>query len=50
MIAVLLGITIGKEAPVPFLLPGVILILTGLFQMLYGDLLYKKFRSSKKNI
>ncbi|MBN1602268.1 MAG: EamA family transporter [Chitinispirillaceae bacterium] len=41
LIAVLLGIVLGKEKPVPYLIPGIILILTGLFQMLYGDLLFK---------
>lgn len=43
MIAVVLGLVIGKEQPVPFLVPGIILILTGLFQMLYGDMLFRQF-------
>lgn len=45
LIAVLLGIAIGKEKPVPLLVPGIVLILTGLFQMLYGDLLFKVIKS-----
>ncbi len=43
MIAVILGLAIGKEQPVPFLVPGIVLILTGLFQMLYGDMFFGKF-------
>jgi drug/metabolite transporter (DMT)-like permease len=42
MIAVILGLVFGKEQPVPFLVPGIILILTGLFQMLYGDIFFRK--------
>jgi drug/metabolite transporter (DMT)-like permease len=42
MIAVVLGLAIGKETPVPFLIPGIVLILAGLFQMLYGDIFFRK--------
>lgn len=42
MIAVILGLAIGKEQPVPFLIPGIVLILTGLFQMLYGEVFFRK--------
>ncbi|HEX2958529.1 MAG TPA: EamA family transporter [Chitinispirillaceae bacterium] len=44
MIAVILGLIIGKEKPVPFLIPGIVLILTGLFQMLYGDMFFRKLK------
>ncbi len=37
VIAVFVGIIIGKETSVPFLLPGMLCILLGLFFMLYGE-------------
>ncbi|OHD14734.1 MAG: hypothetical protein A2Z96_02970 [Spirochaetes bacterium GWB1_48_6] len=37
VIAVLLGIFIGGEIPVPFLIPGLLTILLGLALVLYGD-------------
>jgi hypothetical protein len=46
MIAETLGIIFGKEKPVPYLIPGIVLILAGLFQMLYGDLLFKSRKKS----
>jgi drug/metabolite transporter (DMT)-like permease len=54
MIAIFLGLIIAKEKPVPYLIPGVALILIGLFLMLYGDLILKKkaqviFKQSEKN-
>ncbi|MBN1758117.1 MAG: EamA family transporter [Chitinispirillaceae bacterium] len=42
IIALFLGIVVAGETPKPFLLPGVILILPGLFAMLYGDALLRK--------
>ena len=47
LIAMLLGIYLGKEKPVPLLLPGVLSILTGLFLMLYGDTVLKRIMAKK---
>ena len=43
-IALFLGIVVAGEDPKPFLLPGVVLILLGLFAMLYGDTLLRRIR------
>jgi drug/metabolite transporter (DMT)-like permease len=43
-IAVLLGILLGNEKPVPFLLIGFPLILAGLVFMLYGQTLFDRIR------
>jgi drug/metabolite transporter (DMT)-like permease len=37
VIAVLIGLYIGKEATVPYLIPSCVLILTGLFFLFYGE-------------
>jgi drug/metabolite transporter (DMT)-like permease len=42
IIAVLLGLMIGHEKPVPFLAPGIFLIALGLFLMLYGPILIRR--------
>jgi drug/metabolite transporter (DMT)-like permease len=39
IIAVLLGLLVGHERPVPLLGPGILLIIIGLFFMLYGPIL-----------
>lgn len=48
LIAVILGIFIGGEEPLPFLIPGIATILLGLVLMLYGEELYKKIKAHKK--
>lgn len=47
VIAVLIGLFIGREKPVPYLLPGVALIFTGLVMMLYSGPLIAYFRRRK---
>jgi len=44
LIAVLLGIALGGEKPVAFLLPGMVAILAALFLMLYGDALIERLK------
>ncbi len=48
IIATLLGVVVAKEKIVPFLFPGIILILCGLFIMLYGNLLFKAIKAKRK--
>ncbi|NLE02528.1 MAG: EamA family transporter [Fibrobacter sp.] len=50
VIATFLGIFIAREKVMPFLVPGIILILFGLFLMLYGDILIGKTLLKKKLI
>lgn len=45
VIALGLGILIGGETPVRFLLPGILLVLLGLFVMFYGESAFKKLVS-----
>jgi drug/metabolite transporter (DMT)-like permease len=45
VIAVLIGILIGKEKVVPYLYLGLPLILFGLFMMFYGGIFLKKMRA-----
>ena len=47
-IAVLLGLFLGGEQPVPFLLPGLTLILAGLAVMLYGEWLLGKLQAARR--
>lgn len=42
VIATFLGIVVAKEKMMPYLFPGVALILSGLFVMLYGNVLFGK--------
>jgi drug/metabolite transporter (DMT)-like permease len=44
VIALFLGIAVAGETPKPLLLPGVFLILLGLFSMLYGDVVVRRVR------
>lgn len=44
VIALFLGIVVAGESAKPLLLPGVVLILLGLFAMLYGDAMVRYFR------
>ena len=44
VIALFLGIVVAGEMPKPFLLPGVVCILLGLFAMLYGDAMVRRVR------
>jgi len=46
VIAIFLGIAVVGEVMKPFLVPGTIVILAGLFFMLYGDALFGKKRSA----
>jgi drug/metabolite transporter (DMT)-like permease len=48
LIAVLIGIALGGEKPVIFLIPGMIGILTALVLMLYGDAIRAKFKRKSK--
>jgi drug/metabolite transporter (DMT)-like permease len=43
-IAVLFGLLLGKETPVPFLMIGLPFSLAGIFLLLYGDTVVKKLR------
>ena len=43
IIALFLGLAVAGETARPFLAPGVVLILLGLFAMLYGDVLIRQF-------
>ena len=47
LIATFLGLYVAKEAPMPFLVPGIVLILIGLFCMLYGDEILSRIRKSE---
>ncbi len=50
VIAVIIGIVIGGETSVPYLLPGMTLILAGLFLMLYGKVFFRYiFRKSSRH-
>jgi drug/metabolite transporter (DMT)-like permease len=42
MIALFLGLVLAGETATPFLVPGVIMVLAGLFAMLYGDAVFRK--------
>lgn len=44
VIAVFIGILIGKEPPVPFLIPSIGLILTGLLLLFYGDKIRQRIK------
>lgn len=46
IIAVGIGIILGKEEKVPYLLPGILLILSGLFLTFYGDIVVKMVQRS----
>jgi drug/metabolite transporter (DMT)-like permease len=50
LIAVLLGMLIDHEKPVPFLLFGIPLILLGLFLMLYGETVWLYMRRKSGNM
>jgi drug/metabolite transporter (DMT)-like permease len=46
VIAIVLGLFLGREAAVPLLLPGLFLILTGLFLLMYFDRIREAIRES----
>lgn len=48
VIAVLLGLFLGNETPVPYLMVGLPLILCGVFLMLYGKVMVDKVANQKK--
>ncbi len=47
VIAVFVGVSIGKETSVPFLIPGMVCILLGLFCMLYGEVILRCLSGKK---
>ncbi|MCG8571021.1 MAG: EamA family transporter [Spirochaetes bacterium] len=50
LIAVLLGLFLGQETAVPFLVPGTVGILVGLFFMLYADIWWKKLKDKRTKV
>ncbi len=49
IIAVFIGIVIGKEPPVPFLMPSIGLILTGLLLLFYGEKIRQRIKKRLNN-